>query len=221
MEGFFLLRDVLTNETRNRILSTVRKAVFVDGKQTAGGMARAVKNNEQIELARIPELADEIIALLRKNREFQYLTMPSRLSTLLISRYQPGMAYGTHTDNAIMPGGGRSDISFTLMLSDEGSYQGGELSMETSFGDQTLKIPGGSLVLYPTGGLHRVVEVEDGERIAIVGWIQSRVRDAAKRQVLYDLDKALKDHLNHVGHDRTADLLFKSTANLRRMWDEG
>lgn len=221
MDNMFLLRNVLTPDQIKATLGLLDDNIYQDGKSTANGTAKDVKHNEQVDLERLPELADEIITTLRDNREFQYLSMPQRLSSLLISRYIPGMAYGTHTDSAVMNGGGRSDLSFTLMLSDQNSYEGGELCMETPFGEKQFKIPAGALVLYPTGGLHRVNQVVKGSRIAIVGWVQSRIRDDRKRQILQDLDLVRKAYLDKIGHDRTADLLLRSTANLQRMWDEG
>jgi len=206
---------------RARILSALDDAEFVSGSTTASGMAENVKSNEQVPLDKVPQLKKQVLEVISSHAEFQYLTMPKLISNLLISRYLPGMRYGTHTDNAVMGTGGRSDLSFTLMLSDQESYEGGELCMETSFGEQAVRIPAGAMLLYPTGGLHRVAEVKTGQRIAIVGWIQSRVRDAAKRQILHDLDRSRQAYLKAVGHDRTADLMFKSTVNLRRMWDEG
>jgi PKHD-type hydroxylase len=221
MEGLFLIRNVLPKDLRQRILSKLDDSVFVDGKTTAQGMAENVKSNEQVDLKRLPGVTDLIMDAIGSHPEFNYLTMPKLMSTPLISRYRPGMTYGTHTDNAVMSGGGRSDVSFTLMLSDSESYDGGELCMETSFGEQAVRIPAGAMLVYPTGGLHRVAPVKTGARMAIVGWLQSRVRDAAKRQILYDLDRSRKAYLKNVGHDRVADLLFKSTVNLRRMWDDG
>lgn len=221
MDSMFLLRDVLSPELRRSILDQLGEETFVDGKNTADGMAKNVKSNLQVDLSKVPEVMEQIVSVLREHREFQYLAMPKRLSNLLISRYQVGMEYGTHTDGANMPGGGRSDMSFTLMLSEEGSFEGGELSMETPFGEKALKIPPGALILYPTGGLHRVTPVTKGERIAIVGWVQSHIRDPRQREILMDLDTVRRTYLDKIGHDRNADLLLKSTMNLRRMWDEG
>jgi PKHD-type hydroxylase len=220
MEGLFLIRDMVSKGLRSQILSKLDDSVFVDGKTTASGMAENVKSNEQVDLDRVSGVKDQIVDVIRNHAEFEYLAMPKLMSSLLINRYRPGMAYGTHTDNAVMAGGGRSDLSFTLVLSEPDNYEGGELCMETPFGEQAVRIPAGAMLIYPTGGLHRVAAVTSGERIAIVGWVQSRVRDAAKRQILHDLDRSRKAYLEKVGHDRTADLLFKSTANLRRMWDE-
>lgn len=220
MEALFLITDVLAPELRREILAQLDESLFADGKTTASGMARAVKSNQQADLSRLPALAERLFGILKDQHDFQYRAMPRLLSNLLISRYRVGMAYGTHTDSAIMPGGGRSDLSFTLMLSEPNDYDGGELCMETPFGEKSARIPAGAMLLYPTGGLHRVAEVTRGERIAIVGWVQSRVRDPARRQILHDLDRVRRTYLDRVGHDRAADLLLKSSMNLRRMWDE-
>ena len=169
--------------------------VFVDGQATANGMSKSVKRNLQADKTQVPTAFEMLEQAIRDHKKFLFYTMPRHISNLLIGKYEPGMSYGTHTDSAIMNNGYRSDISFTLSLSDPNSYEGGELTMETSFGDQRIKLPAGSLVLYPTGGLHRVEEVTSGERVVVVGWLQSRIRDVEKRQILIDMHIARKAYL--------------------------
>ncbi|MBT00013.1 MAG: Fe2+-dependent dioxygenase [Oceanospirillaceae bacterium] len=220
MDSVYMIKDVLKPEQVEQVLGMLNDDAFVDGKTTAVGMAQSVKTNEQIDAEKIPGLTDLLSKTVVANRFFRQLAMPRAVSNIMVSRYREGMEYGTHTDAAIMPSGNRSDISFTLFLTGPDSYEGGELSIETPFGDQQLKLNAGSLILYPTGELHRVMPVTKGERIVVVGWVQSRVRDSRKRQILIDLDTARQEYLKNVGHDRSADLLLKSTTNLRRMWDE-
>jgi PKHD-type hydroxylase len=215
-----VLQDLLNPAQINEILDRLSDDVFVDGKTTATGMAQSVKANEQVDAAQVPGLMAMLTDAIVNNPTFRHLAMPRAVSNLMVSRYRDTMAYGTHTDAAIMPSGHRSDISFTLFLTEPDSYEGGELSLETPFGDQRLKLKAGSLILYPTGELHQVMPVTQGERIVVVGWVQSRIRDSRKRQILLDLDQARRAYLDKAGHDRSADLLLKSAINLRRMWDE-
>jgi PKHD-type hydroxylase len=137
----------------------------------------------------------------------------------LFSRYQPGHAYGTHVDNALI-GGVRTDVSFTLFLADPAAYEGGELIIDTPSGEEAFKLPPGSIVTYPATTLHRVAEVIRGERLAAAGWVRSHVRDAAQRELLFDLETARRRLFDREGKTAEADLLAKCAANLLRMWCE-
>lgn len=220
MNAVYTLQNVLTPEQLQQVLGWLTDDVFVDGKLTATGMAQAVKLNQQVDASKVPGLMELLSQAVLGHPLFRQLAMPRAVSKLMVSRYQEGMAYGTHTDAAIMDTGHRSDISFTLFLNDPDAYEGGDLALETAFGEQRIKLKAGSLILYPTGGLHRVLPVTRGERLVVVGWVQSRIRDAHKREIVLELDQVRKAYLDKVGHDRMADLLLKSTINLRRMWDE-
>jgi PKHD-type hydroxylase len=141
------------------------------------------------------------------------------LTPLMFSRYEPGMNYGSHVDDALMQGL-RTDVSFTLFLSDPESYDGGELVIETASGEDAIKLDPGALVAYPTTTLHRVNEVTRGERLAVVGWARSFIRDAAQRELLFDLDTARRQIFAREGKTAEFDLISKSAANLMRMWVE-
>jgi PKHD-type hydroxylase len=220
MDSVFIIKDIFSRAIVTDVLNMIEAMAFHDGGKTASGMAKAVKNNQQLPMEEVPGLAELITANLVENRLFRQLTMPKAVANIMVSRYQVGMSYGTHTDSAIMPSGHRSDISFTLFLSDPEAYKGGELVLESSFGNHPVRLKAGSMIIYPTGELHRVSPVTEGERIAIVGWVESRIRDSRKRQIVLDLDKARAAYLEKIGHDRHADLLLKSLTNLRRMWDD-
>ena len=127
--------------------------------------------------------------------------------------------YGSHVDDAMI-GGLRTDVSFTLFLSDPKGYSGGELVIETAAGEDGIKLPAGSLVAYPTTVLHRVAKVTRGERLVCVGWVRSYIRDAAHRELLFDLDTARRRMFAREGKSADYDLISKSTANLMRMWIE-
>jgi PKHD-type hydroxylase len=129
------------------------------------------------------------------------------------------MTYGSHVDDALM-NGMRSDVSFTLFLSNPDTYEGGALVIETSAGEEDVKLPAGSLVAYPSTTLHRVAKVTKGARLAAVGWARSFIRDGAQRELLFDLDTARQRIFQKDGKTAEFDLLSKTSANLLRMWAE-
>lgn len=192
---------------------------FTPGVRTAGWQARAVKNNEQ---SAGPAAAKAIAAVqgaLMAHPVFKAAARPKLLTGLLVSRYRPGMAYGTHVDDALM-GGIRTDLSFTVFLADPESYAGGELVIEADDGDTAIKLAAGSAVVYPTTSLHRVAEVTSGERLVVVGWVRSLIRRGDQREVLFDLDQVVNT-LRETGAERPVlDRVLKTRANLLRMWAE-
>src|SRR5713101_8183016 len=164
-----VIGNVLPAEEIETVRATLERARFVDGKATAGFAARLVKNNQQAEgsdrsLETIRKLVAERIL---GNEVFRLAVRPKTLSPLLFSRYERSMHYGSHVDDALM-GGMRTDVSFTLFLSDPESYDGGELVIETAAGEDSVKLAPGSLVAYPSTALHRVAEVRRGVRLAAV-----------------------------------------------------
>lgn len=196
---------------------------FVDGAATAGWHARLVKRNRQAPSgAETKALQAELAETLARHELFQIACRPRRMRPILFSRYEAGMEYGTHVDDALMGGADpvRSDLSFTLFLNSPESYDGGELVIESTAGEQAFKLPAGSLVLYPSSTLHRVAPVTRGERLAAVSWIQSQVRDPGCREILFDLDTARRTLFQREGKTREFDLLSKSLANLLRLWAE-
>lgn len=219
MEGVFVIPEMLPESKLEAIRGLITGAEFVDGKSTATGMAQSVKKNEQLNANKVPGLMKILTDAVVNDPLFRQLTMPRTVANLMINRYQVGMSYGAHVDAAVMTSGHRADISFTLVLSPAESYEGGELVLETGLGDQKIRQTAGSLVLYPTGVVHRVMPVTRGERLAVVGWVESRIRDVRQRQILIDLEMVRKNYLEQTGHDRYADLLLKTSSNLRRMWD--
>lgn len=217
-----LLTDVLTRDEVLTVREGLADAPFHDGGATAGAAAGRVKHNEQarsdnpvvIALARRVRLALEAHPVVRS------FARPVRWSGLLFSRYGPEQQYGLHADNATMYAEGgwplRTDVSFTLFLSDPETYEGGALSVRDLSGDREFRLQAGSAVLYPTGCLHRVTPVARGVRLACVGWMQSLVRSADQREVLYDLERARSG----MSPDDSALLLDKVIGNLLRMWSE-
>jgi PKHD-type hydroxylase len=127
------------------------------------------------------------------------------------------MRYGTHVDEALI-NNQRTDISFTLFLSENTQYQGGELVLEDSSGERSWKLDAGDLLVYPSTYLHRVNEVNDGERLVIVGWLTSRVREPNQREILFDMEQSLREEFNLNGKTEQYDRLSRVRNNLLRQW---
>lgn len=193
---------------------------FEDGAKTAGQFAREVKANDQ---AAASAARDAILArvsgALQAHPLFAAAARPRAMTPLILSRYHVGQTYGLHVDDALM-GGLRTDISFTVFLSDPASYDGGALIMEDSLEARAVKLAAGSVFLYPSTTLHRVEPVTRGERLAVVGWVQSRIRGADQREILFDLDRSIAELHANTGKSALFDTLCKTRSNLLRMWAE-
>jgi PKHD-type hydroxylase len=214
-----VIANVLSAEEVGIVRAALKRARFVDGRATAGFAARLVKNNRQAagsdrSLETIRKL---VTARILDNELFRLAARPKALSTLLFSRYETSMHYGSHVDDALIDGM-RSDVSFTLFLSDPDSYDGGELVIESAAGEEIYKLAPGSLIAYPSTTLHRVADVTRGSRLAAVGWARSFIRNAAERELLFDLDTARRQLFARAGKSAEFDLIAKSFANLMRMW---
>ncbi len=216
-----IIGQVLAADEVKTALAALKRARFVDGRATAGFAARLVKHNRQA------EGADRSLTTIRRliaerilgNEMFRLAVRPKTLSPLLLARYDKGMHYGSHVDDAMMDGM-RTDVAFTLFLSEPKSYAGGELVIESAAGEDAIKLDAGSLVAYPATSLHRVNDISRGARFAAVGWARSLVRDPAQRELLFDLDTARRQMFAREGKTAEFDLVSKSFANLLRMWVE-
>jgi PKHD-type hydroxylase len=220
-----LIDNLIDEATVARLRSWLSEATFEDGRATAGGNARLVKRNEQVSDdpdhrdPKLEEMQDFVTDLLLDHDLFMAVALPSKIHRPLFSRYTPGMSYGTHMENAML-GEMRIDLSVTLFLSDPSDYDGGELVIDFSTGERAIKLPAGSAVLYATTALHRVAEVTRGQRLAMVTWIRSLVRDPAKREILLDLKTAHHQLSKQLGKTVEVDLLSKCHTNLLRRWVE-
>ncbi|KAA2284623.1 Fe2+-dependent dioxygenase [Arenimonas fontis] len=214
------LSELITASELAHVKRLVAAVGFVEGKATAGEWLHKVKNNEQIPWNHpvMREISGIVMKALGRCDAFMSAAQPRRLAAMLVSRYRPGMAYGLHVDAPIMgePNHVRSDVSFTLFLNEPDTYEGGELAFEYGSGESTFKLPARSAICYPTGQLHRVRPVERGERLAVVGWVQSLVRDPAVRELLHDLSVAREQLVGQEGTGRAVELINKSYFNLLR-----
>ena len=194
---------------------------FEDGRRTAGRYARDVKSNLQAQQSSARDaILAKVQAALEGNAVFRAAARPRSFARLLLSRYEQGMEYGLHVDDPIIQGR-RTDLSFTLFLSDPATYEGGGLLIDDPIEQRSIRLNAGDVVVYPSNTLHSVEPVTAGERLAVVGWVTSWVRDPARREILYDLDVAAQETFNALGKTPTFDRLLKSKSNLYRMWAEG
>lgn len=221
-----ILERVLEPEDLDRVRAGLDALPWAPGRRTAGAAARSVKENLQADGAdpRTHALERFVAEALARHPLFEIAARPARVSRLLFSRYEPGMAYGLHTDDALMGAGDdklRSDLALTLFLADPESYDGGELVVQSALGDQSIKLAAGDAILYPAGSIHMVAPVTRGVRFACVGWIESYLADAAQRDILFDLS-VLRARVSEAGLARDDVLrLDKSISNLLRMWARG
>ena len=217
--GMLVLNDVLSAETAQAYRQKLDVVPLVDGKATQARFIDGRKTNRQAELdsPQARELAEGIRIALAKNTTFQSYARPHRWAKIRFARYRVGDAYDMHVDHPVMAtddGTMRSDMSFTVFLSDPSEYEGGELIMQGFSTQQAVKLPAGSVVTYATTVPHRVAPVTAGERWVGVGWIQSQVRREDQRDILFDLSR-LRPALPS-GQARLT--LEKSIFNLIRLW---
>lgn len=215
--------DLLDSNTLSEIDSLLGGAEFVDGKLSAGRDAERVKNNEELkdDAAQTARLNQLVMGALYQHPTFQAAAMPLKLASAFFARYRKGQSYGQHVDDAVMGMSGgqyRTDVSITVFLSSPDDYQGGELVIDTEAGEQSLKLPIGHAVVYPSGSLHRVNEVTGGKRLVAVSWCQSMVKEPQQRALLYDL-YTVKETLQNVSPDAEVTARAnRAYINLFRQW---
>lgn len=222
-----ILKRVLNDEELAELRGGLATASFAGGAKTAGPQAKKVKRNLQLPLA-APErerLGKIVTGALGRNKAFFSAALPNRIVPILFNRYEIGMEYGAHVDNAYMlgldgKGGTRTDISATLFLSDPAGYEGGELSIQVGPMVQRVKLPAGDMVLYPSNTRHRVEPVTRGARDAAVFWVQSMVRHDDRRQMLFDLDRTVQGLVTREPEAPEVLALTNLYNNLLREWIE-
>lgn len=206
------------------IQQALRDAPFINGKLSAGMQAEKVKNNEEVDQASemAQQLSKILLGNLYHNPVFRNAALPHQVATPFFARYGKGMTYGDHIDDPVMGQEQRfrCDVACTVFLNDPDEYDGGELTVRTPFGDQLVKLPAGDAVVYPASSLHRVAEVTKGHRLVAVTWIQSLVRDPAKRELLYELNLARERLMQESPDAGETAQVDHSYTNLVRMWAE-
>ena len=204
----------------------LQQADWVDGRATTGDQGALVKKNQQVD-TRSPlygELQNKVLAALNRSSLFFAAALPKTLSSPLFNRYQQSETYGFHVDGAVRSqaqgGWMRTDLSATLFLSAPESYTGGELVVNDTYGQHTVKLPAGDLVLYPSSSLHCVTPVTQGVRVASFLWIQSMIRDDIRRSMLFELDRNIQTLKSRHGESDEVLSLLNLYHNLLREWSE-
>ncbi len=217
--------DVLNAEQVTQARNLLEAAEWVDGKVTAGHQSAKAKNNMQLpeNSPAAQQVGEIILRALGRNPLFISAALPLQVFPPLFNRYQGGQSFGTHVDNAIRQITGtphriRTDLSATLFFSNPNEYEGGELSIEDTYGVKQVKLPAGHMVLYPASSLHHVTPVTKGTRMASFFWIQSMVRDDGQRALLFDLDSAIQ-RVNQATPNHPASVQLTGVYhNLLRQW---
>ena len=215
--------NVLTAEELSTIRKELEHAPFVNGTNTAGWSAREVKNNQELDFNAQSQSRLGVIVrtALQRNGLLRAAILPSAMTSVLFNRYEVGMHYGPHVDAAVMGSADRavrSDVAITLFLSDPETYRGGELVVINNNTGSEFKLEAGAAIAYPANTLHHVKPVTQGVRQAGIIWVQSQVRDPARREILWDLDNAKRQIFGSEGKSLIFDAISKSHANLLRMW---
>lgn len=220
--------EVLNAEELARCLHVLEDIQWVDGRVTAGDQSAKAKKNLQVpgDSPVGQELSELVLRALGRNPTFNSAALPLRVFPPLFNRYDAGMHFHAHVDNAIrpLPGTGfriRTDVSCTLFLTDPKDYDGGELVVQDTYGAHSVKLPAGDMVLYPSSSLHSVTPVTRGSRWASFFWTQSMVRDDTKRTLLYEFDRSIIATRAVLPDEHPGVLGLTSTYhNLLRQWAE-
>jgi PKHD-type hydroxylase len=222
------VKQVLNADELREARAILARATWGDGRVTAGVQSARAKNNEQLpqDAAETRALQQIVLGGLNRHAVFFSAALPKRVFPPLFNRYGGASnAFGDHVDNAIrfLPGGQgdriRTDVSCTLFLAEPDEYDGGELTVEDTFGPQRIKLPAGDMVLYPGTSVHRVEPVTRGHRVASFFWLESMVRSDEQRRLLFDMDSHLMRLRTAVGETDPAVIGLTGTYhNLLRMW---
>lgn len=221
---FIQIPNLLRPAEVKEIEGLVEKAHFIDGKATASLAAKTVKNNLQVDAMSgdtVSQVQQIVAKALAESPLFQVTALPQRVYPVLISKYDPGKYYGWHVDSPVMGDPAmRTDLAMTIFLSDPSAYKGGELMLQTNAGVINFKGNKGDAILYPCQYLHCVNQVTEGERVAIVTWIQSKVKSREQRQLLFMLNQVHAMLHARDMNSQEAILLLQAHSNLLRMWSE-
>ena len=216
----YLIHQLLNTKEINLIKKELEQCShdWEDGKITAGSQASKVKNN--LQLNRNSDTSKKHSQLVNKkiisSQLIKSFSLPKRIHGIMFTKSSENMHYGRHIDNPYMSSG-RSDLSFTLSLTNKEFYKGGELIIETMNSEEKFKLNAGEIIIYPSSYLHSVNEVTNGQRLVCVGWIESYVKSTEEREYLFDLDAGARGILAKYGRSDEVDLIFKSYSNLLRI----
>lgn len=224
-----LIADLLDGAGVAALRALIDAGAWSDGNATSGHQSALAKRNLQLpeDCPEAQQGGQMVLEALGRSPLFIAAALPLKIFPPLFNSYAGGQGFSTHVDNAVRIQAGtgfrvRADLSMTLFLEDPSAYDGGELTVETQFGVQQIKLPAGHAVLYPSSSLHRVEPVTRGRRVASFLWLQSMVRDDSARQMLFDLDSSIQALAVDRGHDDPQVIRLTGVYhNLLRRWAEG
>lgn len=219
------IASLLSSQQTAAIRQRLEGAAWADGRLTAGHQSAQVKSNLQLPQSdpAAREAGEVILRALERNDLFVSATLPRHIYPPLFNRYEAGMGFGAHIDNAVrsIPGTPhrlRTDVSATLFLTPTGEYDGGELTIEDTYGTHAVKLDAGDLVVYPASSVHRVEPVKRGARTAAFFWVQSLVSEDAARALLFELDTAIRRLTAQAADHESLVRLTACYHNLLRRW---
>jgi PKHD-type hydroxylase len=219
-----VVERVLSRDELTALRGQLASARFVDGRESATGAAREQKHVQQLDRAGDSqrEVGEVVAKALLRHPMVQAAALPKSIRHPNINRYEPGMHYGPHLDTPLMRGNitTRVDVSVTVFLSEPSEYEGGELSIASDSAPVSIKVAAGDAVLYPSGSIHEVKPVTKGARLVAVTWVQSLIRDAAQRKLLWELGETIRALEAQSASQETLLRLQATHHNLTRMWLE-
>ncbi|HHJ35233.1 MAG TPA: Fe2+-dependent dioxygenase [Gammaproteobacteria bacterium] len=220
-----IIPNVLNDEDIHVVQDLMATANFHEGTTSAGSEASRVKNNHEMFISEVEtqRLNNLVMGKLVQNPTYIATAFAAKIAAPYYAKYTAGMHYGNHIDDPVMGPANqryRSDISITIFLNAPEAYEGGELVISTAFGEQEIKLDAGDAVLYPSSSTHRVAEVSEGERLVAVTWLQSTIRDPAKREILYKLSQARETLIKTSPGSTELEQLSYGYVNLLRMWSD-
>ncbi len=214
------VKEVLTRDEVKAVRQLLDQATFQDG--TVSGKRRLKKNLQiNANAPEIQQLSGQLKTALLRRPEFTSFAVPRNI-TLMFNRYDEEMEYKAHIDAALMGASMqdmiRSDVSFTLFLSEPDSYEGGELTIDHGFGTVAHKPPAGDAVVYPSSTFHHVTPVKSGSRVSAVGWVQSAVQGFEHRKIIYELYNLRNDVTLAMPDTDMGERVGQVYQNLLRLW---
>jgi len=217
------IKHILGEAELKKVQQLLNDATFRDGKLSAGMTAQQVKNNQEVADENIISSLNNIVMNhVVRHPDYQQAALPHRIAAPFYARYENDMEYGEHIDDPIMGQSDRyrSDLAMTIFLNSPQEYEGGELIIQSSYGEQSIKLSAGDAVLYPASTRHRVAKVTSGKRLVAVTWVQSLIRDNEQRDLLYQLSKTREKLLRKDPDSEDTKRIDSTYVNLVRMWSE-
>lgn len=219
----FIIPDLLDAAQCRQVRQILAEAKFLEGRLTAGPGSSKVKHNLQGDPAdpHIQQAQKLVHERLTANAQYRVMAVPRIVRPMTFNRYDTGMFYGDHLDHPLLAGEppARGDIATTVFISALEEYDGGELVINSQAREAvTVRLPAGHAVCYSAGTLHRVNTVTRGSRLAAVTVAESRIQDAAKREIFSDvsqLTRWVQDTAAGSPQERLANKVYN---NLMRRW---